>query len=47
MKNTKKTEVQSIKEYTIDKDKNNQMHPQIKIHNERLNNINKTKKYKN
>ena len=32
--------------YTTDKDKNNQIHSQIKINNDHLNNINEIEKYK-
>ena len=37
----------SKNDYATDKDKNNQIHSQIKIHNKHLNNINKIGKYKN
>ena len=53
MKNITKTEKYkklkyevSKNKHTTDKDKNNQIHSQIKIHNAHLNNINKIGKYK-
>ena len=48
MKKYKKTPKYKISKnkHTTDKDKNNQIHLQIKIHNEHLSNINKIGKYK-
>ena len=47
LKNTKKLKYKLWKnKHTNDKDKNNQIHSQIKIHNEHLNNINNIDKYK-
>ena len=49
LKNTKKLKNEVSKnKHTTDKGKNNQIHSQIKIHNEHLNNIsNKISKYRN
>ena len=45
--NTKKLNYKISKnKHTTDEDKNNQIHSQIKIHNEHLKNINKIEKYK-
>ena len=45
--NTKKLNYKVSKnKRTTDEDKNNQIHSQIKIHNEHLKNINKIEKYK-
>ena len=47
LKNTKKLKYKVSKnKHTTDEDKNNQIHSQIKIHNEHLKNISKIDKYK-